>query len=246
MSSQKNPKYFQILLTLSLILGAPVALIGYSSQAKAPQSNLLPEQNEVFEAGEKHEKSDDGDQMEAVEKQSFQISSALGQISESGEDAYDSVKVGNWLQAQKQLSTLRQAQSKLADEMSTPKMDMAGIKAGISDFALAIVNKNQMKAMDAANRITLHAIQITATFKSVQPLELSMLDYLGRELELAALARDASKIQDTIRQIIQTWEILKPNVQAHGGSVQAKHFDTVVQHNCCRKNHARLSPACFD
>jgi hypothetical protein len=254
MPSQKNPKHFQILLALSLMLGIPAVIMAYSSQAKAHHGNIRQEQSESrkaksSEVGEKREldeardiyakeaderaeanESQEKAETEEVEDRSSGIPSALWQVSENGEDAYDSAKSGDWARALKQLNGLQQAQSKLPQETQASKQDISGLNTGISNLAHAIVGKNQFKAMDAANQITLHAINMSGQFKSNQPVELSRLDYLGRELELGALAQDIPRIKATTRQINRTWQALRPNIQAHGGSAQAQKFDTIV-HN---------------
>ena len=53
------------------------------------------------------------------------------------------------------------------------------------------------------------------------------LDYYGRELEVWALANDVNKLQATAREMRQTWDALRPAVEAKSAT-EAKKFDALV------------------
>jgi hypothetical protein len=59
------------------------------------------------------------------------------------------------------------------------------------------------------------------------PVEVTKLDYYGRELEVWAQAKDANKLQATALGIRGTWDGLRPSIETHSAT-EAKKFDALV------------------
>jgi len=68
---------------------------------------------------------------------------------------------------------------------------------------------------------------MTAAYKLSVPVEVTRLDYYGRELQVWAQAQDATKLQATARKMRRTWDSLRPSVKAHSAT-EAKKFETLV------------------
>src|SRR3979409_1642457 len=66
-----------------------------------------------------------------------------------------------------------------------------------------------------------------AAYKLGVPVEVTKLDYYGRELEVWAQAQDANKLQATAREMRRTWNSLRPSVEAHKAA-EARKFDALV------------------
>jgi len=81
--------------------------------------------------------------------------------------------------------------------------------------------------MREANQVTVNVADMTAAYKPSVPVEVTKLDYYGRELEVWAQAQDANKLQATAREMRRTWDSLRPSIETHS-AVEAKKFDALV------------------
>ncbi len=68
--------------------------------------------------------------------------------------------------------------------------------------------------MHEANEVTLDVANMTAAYKLNVPVEVTRLDYYGRELEVWAQAQDTNKLQAAAREMRQTWDSLRPRIEA--------------------------------
>jgi len=64
-------------------------------------------------------------------------------------------------------------------------------------------------------------------YKLSVPVEVTKLDYYGRELEVWAQAQDANKLQATARDMRRTWDSLRPSIETPSAA-EAKKFDALV------------------
>ena len=73
--------------------------------------------------------------------------------------------------------------------------------------------------MDVAN--------VTTAYKLSVPVEVTRLDYYGRELEVWAQAQDAYKLQVTAREMRPEWDALRPSIEAKSAT-EANTFDALI------------------
>jgi len=81
--------------------------------------------------------------------------------------------------------------------------------------------------MQEANQVTLDVANMTMGYKLSVPVEVTKLDYYGRELEVWAQAKDANRLQTTTREMRQTWDSLRPTIAAKSAT-EAKKFEALV------------------
>ena len=91
--------------------------------------------------------------------------------------------------------------------------------------------------MQQANQVTLIAARMTQEFKPKVPVEVTLLDYYGREFEILAASGNTAQLTKTAAEFQQTWNTLRPATQARNSS-EAKTFDTIAA-----KIQAAKSPA---
>lgn len=151
---------------------------------------------------------------------------SLSKIGENGEAVYDAAKIDNWTKATASLTSLENAAKQLNSEMRGT--NTSAIDSNIAALREAVTAKNRLAAMQEANSITLAAAKLTAQYKPKVPVEITLLDYYGRELEIGAAANNTAKLQATTAQMRQTWDTVRPSIQAHSGSTQAQQFDSLV------------------
>ena len=148
----------------------------------------------------------------------------LSDAGEYGENTYDMAKAKNWTKATEKLHELKQSQSQLAN---------AGIKSAELDAAITALDKDvaakdETAALRDANQVTFIVADLTAKYNPPIPIEVTKLDYYGRELEIWSMAKDDAKLKSTAQAIRQTWNSVKPKVEAKGGTKQAQNFETLV------------------
>ena len=82
--------------------------------------------------------------------------------------------------------------------------------------------------MQEANQATLIAANLTAPFHPAVPVDVTRLDYYGRELEIGTAANNLVKLQATGAAMRKTWDELRPTIVARGGATEAKKFDQLM------------------
>lgn len=153
---------------------------------------------------------------------------SLADAGEYGENIYDLAKVNNWPGAQAKLDALKNAAKKLQTEGVGTGSEVSQVGRAIVSLEQAVTAKDRQATMREANQITLIVANMTAQYKLVVPVEVTKLDYLGRELEIWSAANDTGKLEQTSQTIRQTWNAIRPSVEAHGGTAEAKKFEELV------------------
>ncbi len=157
------------------------------------------------------------------------VPTSVSQVGEYGENIYEAAQANNWTQATAKLTALKDAAKRLDNESrinENPNEDK--LDGAIAALDNSVPAKNQLATMREANGVTLLAANLSQPFNPQVPVSLVKLDYYGRQLEIGAATKDMTQLQETAKDISQTWNALRPAVESHGGSAQAHKFDTLV------------------
>ncbi len=143
---------------------------------------------------------------------------------EYGENIYDLAKAKNWTKAAEKLHELKQSQTQLAT---------ANIKSGELDAVIAALDKDvtakdKTATLRDANQVTFVVADLTAKYNPPVPIEVIKLDYYGRELEIWSIEKDEAKLKSTSTALSQTWNAVKPKVEAKGGTKEVQNFEALV------------------
>lgn len=163
-----------------------------------------------------------------VMSRSNKIPQALVSAGEDGENAYDMAKANNWPQAVARLASLKGAAKLLRTELPEAKANEEQLDRSMTALEQAITAKDRQAAMREANQVTRIVADMTAPFNLPVPVEITRLDYEGRELEVWAGAKDTARLKATADEIQRIWERLRPQVEAHGGLAEAKRFNDLA------------------
>jgi hypothetical protein len=167
------------------------------------------------------------------------VPASLQAVGEYGEHVYDAAKLRNWSETAVDLKRLkaamRQMRSDLRSAPEFPQLDTA-----VTALENAVRAKDRQSAMLQANDVTIIAADMAAPFHPTVPIAVVRLDYLGRELEIWAEARDVAKLQTTATDLERTWESVNQAVEDRGAVALSKEFGDLV----ARVRSAR-SPAEF-
>lgn len=208
----------QFLLVTSLL-----GTLGLGSLAKANSLNPSPAPIAVISTHQvKIANKTDADR----EVKDARVPAPLAEVGESGEDIYDMAKINNWQKAAASLTTLQTSTKRLQTENKA--LDVSKLNATLQQLNTSIKAKNRADTMRYANQITLHAAQLTAEYQLKVPIEVTLLDYYGRELEIWSTAGNTGQLKTIANQMSQTWKTVRPEIISHGGVKQAKTFDILV------------------
>src|SRR3984893_16677233 len=155
------------------------------------------------------------------------VPTALSNAGEYGENVYDFAKATDWKNANVKLAALRGEVKKVRTDVKNNSAAVNRLAENVAALDRATTAKDRQAAMSEANQVTLDVANMTTAYKLSVPVEVTKLDYYGRELEVWAQAQDANKLQATARAMRQTWDSLRPSVEAHKAT-EAKKFDALV------------------
>jgi hypothetical protein len=155
------------------------------------------------------------------------VPTSLANAGEYGENVYDYAKANDWKNAEVKLAALKDAVKNVSTDVKDQSAALNLLDTNVTALNRAVTAKDQQATMREANQVTLDVANISTAYKLSTPVEVTKLDYYGRELEVWAQAQDANKLQETARDMRQTWDSLRPSIETHSAT-EAKKFDTLV------------------
>ena len=155
------------------------------------------------------------------------VPTSLSNAGEYGENVYDYAKANDWKNADLKLATLKEAVKNVRTDVKSQSAAVNRLDTNVAALNRAVTAKDRQATMREANQVTLDIADMTAAYKPSVPVEVTRLDYYGRELEVWTQAQDANKLQATAREMRRTWDSLRPSVEAHKAT-EAKKFDALV------------------
>lgn len=210
-------------LVVSLSLALPLQTVG---------ALPLPANDQFIQASDSNEEVKDSTKMPRLSNsRSLQASDktriSLNRINHYSKTIYNLVKINNWKDAKSNLGLLEAAARSLKTEMGIANINLAKLDSTITALQSTIAAKSH-QSMGDANEVTKLAAQLTAQLEPKIPLEVAMLDYYGRELEIWGKTENIPRLKEVAGKIGQTWQNLRPSVQLHGGSAQLQQFDDAL------------------
>jgi len=168
------------------------------------------------------------------------VPASLANAGEYGENIYDYAKANDWKNAAAKLAALKDAIKQVHTDVKNQSTAVDHLDTNAAALDRAVAAKDRQAAMQEANQVTLDVANMTTAYKLSVPVEVTKLDYYGRELEVWAQAKDANKLQATARELRQTWDSLRPTIAAKSAT-EAKKFDSLIA-----QVEAAKAPADYD
>jgi hypothetical protein len=160
---------------------------------------------------------------------SIQISAGAAATEEIGhyaENLYDWGRQNDWTKARADLVALKSAVARLEATGSVANLDETHRRVAAIEVA---VNRRQPRAlMHAANEMTSVAAGLSRQFKPQVPVEVTLLDYDAREIELWAAEGKLAQLHEARMRLRVGWATARPSVVAQGGIAEAQQFDALV------------------
>ena len=157
------------------------------------------------------------------------VPTSLVNAGEYGENVYDYAKANDWKNANVKVTALRDAAKTVRTDVKKQSGAVDRLDTNVAALDRAVTAKDRQATMREANQVTLDVADMTIAYKLSVPVEVTKLDYYGRELEVWAQAQDANKLQATAREMRRTWDSLRPTI-ATKNATEAKKFDALVSH----------------
>ena len=154
-------------------------------------------------------------------------------VSEDAEDVVDLFLKNDWADAQTLVNNISKNEADIESEMNRNHMPHScADEFNYFVFRLKeLARKKQQPVMAslAANQITALLIDLQDHYTYIVPLEISRMDYLGREIILLARMPDNYGLLDKrISQLRQMWDTFKPDVKRRNGDKIAAQVDHVI------------------
>src|ERR1700686_893885 len=155
------------------------------------------------------------------------VPKSLADAGEYGENIYAHAKANDWKKADAKIAALKETAKKVRADGKNKGTGLDRLEADVAALDRAVTAKDHQAAMLAANQITRDVAEMTAVYKVIVPVEVVLLDYYGREVEIWAEAKDTSKLQATVREMRKTWDAVRPSIEAKNSAL-AKKFEGLV------------------
>jgi hypothetical protein len=155
------------------------------------------------------------------------VPTSLSNAGEYGENIYDYAKANDWKNAGGKLAALKDAVKQVRTDVKSQGSAVEQLDPHVAALDRAVTAKDRQATMREANQVTLDVANLTVAYKLSVPVEVTKLDYYGRELEVWAQAQDVNKLQATGREMRQTWDSLRPTITAKSAT-ETKKFDALV------------------
>jgi PBP1b-binding outer membrane lipoprotein LpoB len=155
------------------------------------------------------------------------VPKALADAGEYGENVYDYAKANDWKNVDVKVAALRDAVKTVRTDGKIKSAAVDRLDGNVAALDRAVTAKDRQAAMREANQVTLDVADMTTVYKLSVPVEVTRLDYYGRELEVWAQAQDTNKLQATAAEMRRTWDSLRPSVDAQSAT-EAKKFGALV------------------
>ncbi len=155
------------------------------------------------------------------------IPKALVDAGEYGENLYDAAKANDWASARKRLRALQGVVKQVSVEAGTPGTAEDRLQRSLAALNRAVARRQRRATMEQANQITLNVTDMTTGYASKVPVQVTRLDFYGRELEIWSDPWEPSRLKTAAEGMRREWDVVRPSVQERS-QAEAKKFGTLV------------------
>lgn len=162
------------------------------------------------------------------------VPSAITRVGHHSENVYDMAKISNWPAARASTDSLRSAVELLpaGDANADVARSLRDTVRAVADtLDRGVTARDKGKAMRSANRLTQLGAIMATPYGPRTPAGVTLLDFYGRELEFWAAIPTGpaeARLRETAAAVRSTWDEIRPQVIARGGSSEAASFDSLV------------------
>jgi len=150
------------------------------------------------------------------------VPTALAAAGEHGENLYDAAKARAWRTAGRRLEALEADVTRLETQPAADRL-----QDEVDSLRRSVARRQRQGTMVQANQVTRIVADMMAPYASKVPVEVTRLDFYGRELEIGSETGATARLEGAARGIRHEWDAVRPAVSARDSS-PARKFETVV------------------
>lgn len=151
----------------------------------------------------------------------------LEQAGHWSENLYDRAAANDWSGAASDLESLRGSLTRLRSAFGENR-HLATALDQTEEIGTAVTARNARDLARLANAVTRDVALLSAQTNPPVPVEVTLLDYYGREIEIWSTAGDIGRLRDTQAGTRATWRRLEPKLAAQGTAVERQRFGALV------------------
>jgi hypothetical protein len=150
------------------------------------------------------------------------VPAALAAAGEHGENLYDAAKAKAWRSAGRRLAALEADVAQLGTQPDADRL-----RDEVDSLRHWVTRRQRQATMVEANQVTRTVADMTAPYASKVPVEVTRLDFYGRELEIGSETGATARLEGAARGIRHEWDAVSPALSARD-SLVARKFDALV------------------
>jgi len=151
------------------------------------------------------------------------VPAALAAAGEHGENLYDAAKAKAWKTAGLRLEALEADVARLETQPDADRL-----QDEVDSLRHSVARRQRQATMVQANQVTRTVADMTAaSYGPKVPVEVTRLDFYGRELEIGSETGATVRLESATRGIRHEWDAVRPAVSTRD-SVVARKFDALV------------------
>lgn len=228
------------ILAIAFIVG----LWGFFGNTHSMSNSQMPDQTEMMKNSPMNDKSK-MDSMQNSPGNKKEVPAALAEAGEFSENIYDMAKINDWKNAEAKLKDLKASVNKLnAEKIGSDKLN-----TNLATLEKTVAAKDKKATLLESNKFTFDAAELTAKYDTKIPIEVTKLDYYGREIEIWAGEKNEAKLKQTTQEIRKTWDAVKSKIEANNGKKEAAVFEKLVKETESAKSisdYAKLATPILD
>ena len=169
-------------------------------------------------------------------------------VAEKSEDVIDFYLQNNWSSAQVLVDSLRASQDSIKNYFYQNRMPrMVSDLYDYLVFQLSFLTgekQEPLQAALAANQITRIMIELEGDYVHSVPVQVPLMDYLGRELIiLAKFPEDYGMLPRRLDELEKTWSNLRPQILLRNGQALAIKVDQTIDQIKETTDHQKIEQA---
>lgn len=156
------------------------------------------------------------------------VPTALVDAGEHGENLYDAAKANAWSTAGRRLRALDADVARLRTETDSGSgTEAERLEHEVAALHRSVTRRQRHATMAEANQVTLAVADMTALYAPKVPVEVTRLDFYGRELEIWSETGAAARLDSAGRGMRHEWDAVHLAVSVRAPAV-ARKFEELV------------------
>ncbi len=152
---------------------------------------------------------------------------ALIDMGNAAANLFDAARDARWDEATDQLQAIQTNLDDLPSSLSPPDL-WKSLRRRARELAVNVRRRDKGRTMESANAITRLAADLSRTFDATVPIQIPLLAYFGRQLEVGVVRHDAGQLRRAKSDLVQTWNTLRPQLEQHGNVDDVRRLTDVV------------------